>query len=357
MPVWTNQSNGSKDYANFAADIGKAATTGSFQGDYSESCSKNGLVVCPFIKIEELGPSMHSCKLLNCDIDIATWRSMLVACSATGSTVTELCFSNIQVSPQHIADLAIFVKAKAIECLKLDYLTVLGDAEAMYVSLKSVIANATSLQYLSLKGNNLDDRFLHETVTELRNHPCLVCLNLTENSITDEGMTTLFQMLPLAIGLNCISVKNNYITGASIVPGLEGLICGIVVTPEIETELKAIGKIVGDRNKAIRDLNKKRKKEELPELPELTPPGNRVVKGESTLLFNRTIHTIDVSRNSGFDVNDMNVLADVSGKLMSSPPLDEATQCALTLTLHGLSDGDKSFVSNTDFNGLLRFVC
>lgn len=357
--MWTSESNAEKDYINFASEIGKTVSSGSWQNDYEDCCAKHELVPCSFIKTEELGESSHSLKILNAVIDIATWRSMLVACSNTGNTVKELCFSNIQITPKHIEDLSVLLKSSdAITSVKLDYITVAGEREEYSASLTSLITNSPFLQYLSLKGNNIEDSFVAENAVCLRNHTSLVCLSLAENLITDVGMNQLLEILPLAVGLNCISVKRNFVTGASLVPGVENLLCGVVVTPEIETELKAIGKIVADRNKSIKDGNKKRKKEGLPEVVELIAPASRVVKGESTLLVNRSIHTIDVSWNEGFGLNEVNAFADVSGRLMTAPPLDEGTgQIALTLSVCGLGDEAKEVVLGTsNFNGLMNII-
>lgn len=355
--MWTSETNSSKDYSNFAGEIGKIASIGSFQSDYSACCAKQTLVECTFIKTQELGEAYHSVKVLNCIVDVATWRSMLMACSTTGNTVRELCFSNIQITPQHLEDLSVLLKSsESIESVKLDYMTVVGNRESFYSALKSLIANSVSLQYLSLKGNNLDDSFITETKVELRNHTSLICLNLAENALTDVGVTELFDILPLAICLNCISMQNNYFSGASVVSGLEKLLCGVPSSAEIDTELKAIGKIVGDRNKAIKDANKKRKKDGLPELAELVSPASRIVKGDTTLLINRSIHTIDISRNRGFGIDDIRVMVDVSGRLMTAPPLDASTQIGLTLVAHGLSDEEKEILSTAEFNGLITVV-
>jgi hypothetical protein len=353
--MWTSEVNAAKDYASFGAEIGKVASVGTFRGDYTACCTKQELVECTLIKSEEIGEAAHSVKLLNCIVDIATWRAMLVACSTTGNTVKELCFSNVKITPQHIEDLSALLKfSDGIECVKLDYLTVVGDRDSFNVALKSLIANSPSLQYLSLKGNNLDDSFISATKVELRNHTSLTCLNLTENIIADAGVTELFDMLPLAICLNCIALKNNHFSGFTVVRGLENLLCGVPTSPEIDAELKAIGKIIGDKNKAIKDANKKRKKEGLPELSEVASPANRIV--DKTTLLNRSIHTIDISRNGGFGIDDVRAMADVSGRLMTAAPLD-ATSQALTLVAHGLSDEEKEIFSTAAFNGIITVVC
>ena len=56
---------------------------------------------------------------------------------------------------------------------------------------------------------------------------------------------------------------------------------------------------MSDRNKSIKEINKKRKKAGLSDLSELNPPENRIFKidGQSVLI-NKNVTTIDISRNN-----------------------------------------------------------
>ena len=74
------------------------------------------------------------------------------------------------------------------------------------------------------------------------------------------------------------------------------LLFGSEVSSEDDATFKNFAKLVGDKNKGIKDTNKKRKKGGLPDLAEIEAPAERVEKvGEVNMIANRLMKSIDLS--------------------------------------------------------------
>eukprot|EP00602_Paraphysomonas_sp_CaronLab_P007239 CAMPEP_0185035270 /NCGR_PEP_ID=MMETSP1103-20130426/26342_1 /TAXON_ID=36769 /ORGANISM="Paraphysomonas bandaiensis, Strain Caron Lab Isolate" /LENGTH=292 /DNA_ID=CAMNT_0027572275 /DNA_START=283 /DNA_END=1161 /DNA_ORIENTATION=+ len=291
-------------------------------------------------------------------MDIANWRAMMVTCAAPASAILEICLVNVTVTSQHLDDLGMLLKASdGIESLKLEYLEFSGDQDTFISSLKALIASSPGLRYLSLKGNSLSDKFISECRIELRNHASLEALNISDNVVSDEGITQLFEILPLAISLSTLSVKNNVVSINSILSGLDSLLSGTPVTPELEGELKGIVKLVNDRNKAIKDANKKRKKDGLEEFPDVVSPMAKIVKADTAVLYNRSLVYLDFSSSSGISDDKAQELAEkLQVTAAAVPPLDQGTQSALTVVLRGATCALKDALTGANLCGLVSFV-
>jgi len=153
------------------------------------------------------------------------------------------------------------------------------------------------LQYLSLKGNFLNDDFIHQNSKAFSDNLTLKALNMSENLITDIGASELFRIIPLNIALMFLSLKRNFISGDSFA-GLVELVTGRPITGDDDAAMKSMAKTVVDRNKSLKDLNKKRKKSGFPDILEIVLPADRVAKvGGEQVLLNRSFSSFDFSGN------------------------------------------------------------
>lgn len=320
--VWTPTSNTSI-FPSFVNELGKQPTKGSWMEDYHAICQAQHLTPCPFIKIEYLTnfPDYISCKVMNCILDTATWRAILVACSMIGNTTLEIYLHNVEISSSHLDDLLqLFLlnmktNQELFSCLKLDHLSITdGNLQSFYHSFGTLLASSNGLKYLSLIGNQITDEIFQNLLIPIRNHCTLEGINLNHNLLTDQGFLSFLNILPYAIRLNSFSVKFNDLSGHSL-HSLLTLFHGAQYSNEQDSEVKMLNKLVQERNKVIKDLNKKAKKESKDsrgatgggELSEIELITNRIVKQSdaSSLIFNPSLRYIDLSRNRGITSDDL----------------------------------------------------
>jgi len=302
--VWDNEINVANQLGDFKTDIAKeTASLGSWTEDYEQLCKKHGIIPFSFAKFHtDETSNKSSCIVMNCEVDLGNWRAVLLAANCSGTLIHEYRFINLKLTHQHILDFAAALeKSSSCEIVKMEYVVVEGEAEAVEAAWKVFFAAVGSgVAYLSLKGNNIDDEFIINCKTELQGALSLKHLNFAENRISDAGLSAITQLLLLHPYLQHVSLKNNLLTGSTLSESLRGLVFGKVVAPEEEAGMKSMVKSVADRNKQIKDTNKKRKKQGLPELEEIPSPASRVVKVESgeTLIVNRSSLILDISRNT-----------------------------------------------------------
>jgi hypothetical protein len=99
------------------------------------------------------------------------------------------------------------------------------------------------------------------------------------------------------ISLERISLKENALTGENLVM-ISDLSLGMTCSAEDDAGFKAVTKAVGDLMKAVKDANKKRKKENKPEIEEVAVPERVIKMGKSDLfIINKQLKSIDVSYN------------------------------------------------------------
>ena len=114
------------------------------------------------------------------------------------------------------------------------------------------------------------------------------------NNITDEQCEIIFNILRLSPYMKELSISNNDIIGEKSLESLSNLLIGNEFSPEEEAIYKNMTKLVNDKNKNIKDINKGRKKAGKNELIELNVPLERIDNGN---MSNRTIQAIDMSNN------------------------------------------------------------
>jgi len=337
MVVWTTTCNADSILSNFAAELGKDVQSkgGSFKDDFAAVVAANNLVPCPFVSVtggETLGTA---CRIDGCAVDLPTWRAFLLAASTVNSAIVEIDVMNCTLTLQHLQDLAAaLVKIGNLAVLKLDYITIASnagdDASPANLFKPFIWGSAAPVEYLSLKGNNLGDAFCTDPsiLSALSGNFTLQCLSLADNGITDEGAASILKALRLAVSIKCVSLAKNSIRGDAL---FFGAVCDLLAgtgaaSAEDESTWKNASKVIGDRNKALKDINKQRQKAGYAALSDVAPPAERIAKVDGVnAIVNRGITSLDLSFNplEGFSA----FAACVSTlrapcRISTAPPLD-----------------------------------
>ena len=304
MPIWETRTNGDELLSNFISLLEKEVISkGSFQDDYDFYCNQFKIVRCPFIKSNVIDGEVESVKVLNCISDLSSWRAALLACCTVGSKVVEFSIHQSKLTPVHILDLAKAAeKSGMIQIVKLQYLSIDWDAEnkgAYIAAFISLLNDITGIEYLSFKGNKFGDKITQEIIANIGKNFKLKCVNLADNDLTDAGAQGLLQSLRLNTNIKDISLAKNNISGDFINTILGPILLGTEsANGDDEAAVKASTKYVTDRNKQIKDLNKKRKKAGFSELLEYQLPGECITKRDGGLfIFNQSFNSFDISGN------------------------------------------------------------
>jgi hypothetical protein len=289
--MWTSHVNNDDTIGQFTAALDKDVTSkGDFNSDLDNFCSLYNVIKCPFITYEN---NSDTIRIFNAMIDISNWRVMLLAMSTLGTKVKGLFLHNCQLTPQHLSDLTpALVKAGTLKSVKIQYSTFETNA-GLGEALKNFLTDSTQVEYLSLKGCHLGDAAVSSMLASLSTNFKINSLNLSENDLTDEAVAVAIQGLRLLGTFRAISFANNPITSLGVNSFLN-LLVGVPSSPQVDLEIKAQVKLLADKNKAIKDLNKKRKKAGLQEIVEfgLMPECVKVVGG-SSILANTNILAVD----------------------------------------------------------------
>ena len=292
--MWDESINSDTAIANFTGELSKEIVSkGSFELDYTETCTKYGCIPCPFVQVIN-----GVCKVSNCIIDISSWRAMLlVAMTATPTLgISSLMVHNCRLSSQHLHDCATALTDKGMKYIKFDFLELNDESKH---ALNVFLVSEVKVEYLSIRGCGLTDTIITNNLTAIQSNFYLEGLNLSQNEITDVGATSLLSALRSNIALKEISLGKNKITGEGCIDTLAPLLIGSASTKEDDDTNKAIAKALNDFNKKIKDANKKRKKEKLPDLPEQPgPTKERTIKVDGQMtLANRSLTVVDLMQN------------------------------------------------------------
>ncbi len=327
--------------ADFNGELHKDATTvGSFEEDYSTVCSSFNIVPCPFLKIST---DKATCKIMNCAVDLSNWRAMLIAASTVNSVVKEFVFVNCALTKQHIDDLSIALeKLGIIHALRMEFITIVQPTEEDSISIaefwKPLLNGNIHVPYVTLKGCGIDDPCVRDIISVLSENLTIQALNLSDNAITDSGASALFSIVQLISSIKYLVVKNCQITGGeSSLRSLADIFVGKLVSEEHDAIMKNVAKRVVDRNKALKDLNKKRKGK-YPELNDLVAPTERIIKvGDDSLMVHRTIVSIDISHNELMVEPFEDMISYISEKV---EPITVAgiAPCESKIILYGMND-------------------
>jgi hypothetical protein len=279
----------------FAEEMKKSdASSGDFKADYTDMCARLGVTPCPFVAFDA---ALSACKISNCAIDIPAWRVAMLACGLVNSPARSVVAHHCSLRRQHILDLIVMLEKRvALDAVKLDNTDWGPEAAEADSILSPLLATTAAVSYISLRYNGLGDAFIAANAGPLSQNLFLRYLNLSNNAITDEGLQQLITLvLRRSLSLQKISLKSNAIEGSGLGLLLD-MTFGSVATPEEDTAFKAISKAAGDKNKQIKEINKKRKKNNESEFNEVEIPERIVKVGKTDLqLINKTVKEIDLS--------------------------------------------------------------
>ncbi|RYH20593.1 hypothetical protein EON65_23010 [archaeon] len=301
--LWNSRINPDQAIESFTAALDKDnATKGNVVDDYMAIADSYHLTTCPHVtcfpgKIE----NTETVRLANVDLDLSNWRSLLLACCVINSKVTEIYLHNCNLSSQHIVDLAAALsKIGTIKTLRLQYID-FGITEANEAKLgeamKSLLADSTGLSYVSITHCALPDAIGQTIASTLSRNFVLVGLNLSFNGFTDATLAQVVGSLRLTTNVKYLCLRGNGVDGSSL-SGLLSQCLGSETNAADDATIKANAKALGDKNKAIKDNNKKRKKAghvELPELPALPEVVSKV--GGKTVVVNQSLNMLDLGEN------------------------------------------------------------
>ncbi len=300
---------------------------GSYLDDYQEYCKLTGVIPLPntYFKAyssREGESKSNVLRVANCVIDNSNWKCLLLAACTIGSTIDCIVTHNLSLNPQHITDLiAVVEKIGQLTSLTLEYMSMnevffsterveevpfnySNETIALQDSLLGLFSNNNfQIQYLSLKGNKLGDSFISKLQTLLASNLAIYSLNLCDNFLTNTGILALFAALRLNPYIKSLSIAKNlydYVPASGetseLMTALTMLYNGSAASNDDDNHFKNINKLITDRNKAIKEVNKKRKKANQIEFNELLTPDNRIFKIDgNNVLVNKYIDNIDLS--------------------------------------------------------------
>ena len=293
--MWEGNLNSDAAVSTFTEDLSKHIGTGSFETDYGDLCTKYNITPCPYVSFIEGTIVIH-----DCIIDLSSWRCVLIASCAPAIGLLGLKLHNCELSGQHLVDLAFMLTRSdaALQMLKLEYLTFQNNSGDWLAALGALFASEMKIEYLSLRGLALNDEIILRNTTLLGTNFYMKCLNLSDNKITDVGATELMRILRFNVSLRQVSFAKNLITGVGCMDTLVSILAGSPASSEDDSAARAIVKGFGDMNRKIKDINKRRKKDKLTDIPELRPSKERNLRidGGPTVV-NRLINTIDFMKN------------------------------------------------------------
>jgi hypothetical protein len=362
--MWTSESNTDNNFDSFSSSVGSAESSGNWREDYKKCCENNKIEACPFFKVAEVESVTTSCKLINTDVDLASWRAMIVASGMKNTTIKEIVCHNVRLKKQHLVDLVFLMKLPdVIVSLKLDYIDFVSEGEGeeattLAGALLPLLVEGGQLKSLSLKGCGLDKVFTSSFGDILISMTCLEGINLAENNIDDESLSDVFAAFPYCVCLRQISLKKNPITGRGLQGGIQDLVQGRPVGATGEASMKNLQKVVADKNKAIQAANKSRKKAGQEELRELPAPADRVisVSGEDNKVLNKIIELLDFSYCC-FEVGAMTeFVAAAALACQGGRDSPEGTR-PLSIQVRGVDKEVASALVTEGFSGILVVQC
>lgn len=307
--MWSYESNPSNLIDNFSSALDvDVPSRGGWSEDFSAVCSKYKIPVpCPYIKAVTSGSGsdmQQRIRIINAMVDLSSWRAMLLAACCVGSKVKEISVHNCHIEPVFLQDLATALrKLGTCPILRLHYMQM--DFSKSYKEFQSafvaLLSDLTCVEHLSLKGNRLSDDFVTPLITAVAENFKLTTLNLSENDLTDVTAAQLLRSLRFSTTLKRISLCSTLVDG-SCLSALSSVLVGTDVSADDEAKLKLISKQVVDKNKAIKELNKKRKKSGSPDVVEVAPSLDCCVKRDGKVVaINRSLAALDLSRNPLLD--------------------------------------------------------
>ena len=142
----------------------------------------------------------------------------------------------------------------------------------------------------------LSDDFLSSVTPAISNNYRLKALNLSKNDFTDAAVNNFFIALRHGNSLQDVSFQGCGLKGSFLSTS-----CGLLISGKLEATAedgkvaKELAKVVGDKNKAIKALNGKRKKAGFTtEISDIVAPPSFVT---GNTILNRSVASINLSYN------------------------------------------------------------
>lgn len=319
--MWNHTANMDSMINNFKDELNvhsrNSPVEGSWELNYRGVCDKLNTTGCPFFIAEK-----SNLRIQNCIVDLSSWRCMLLALPVSIPNITEISLHNCKLSPQHIVDLVctLIQSEKGPKLLRLEYLHFENDDDRAecFRAMDPLFTSDVKLEFLSLRGNSLTDDFVIRNAPSLQPNINLKVLNLSCNEISDLGAASIFKSLRVNMTLKELSVAKNKITGYQSFETFSLLLLGSIFTSEDESVMKTMTRLLTETNKKIKEVNKKRRKSNLPDCPDFIVPKrdpSQKINGQS-IICNRSLIALDMSYNplnSSFITSSLDNLKDKVG--------------------------------------------
>jgi hypothetical protein len=318
--MWDSICNSDGLVANFAGELAKdVASKGSFRDDYLSTCLQYKITPCPYF-----ASTAQSVRLSNCIVDLSSFRACLLAMSTINSTIIEFSVHSATLQPQMLLELSTTLEKMAtLKVVKLEYLACGPDSfQPLCDSMKSLMGSNLCLDYLSLRGNKFGDGVGALFEPALSTNLCIKSVNLSDNAMTDIGAATVLQnlrrntsLLELSLARNCISFEPSDILYDQFL----SLLFGSASTSDDDAYFKALPKLIADRNKQLKDINKKRKKAGYTEIEDVATPAEAILKiGGQPRVVNRVLAFLDVSNNPQISSTTISALNAAATPMMAA---------------------------------------
>lgn len=293
---------------------------GSFNEDYESFALEFGVTRCHLVKgftidngesENEKKPEM--CRVTNALIDISSWRCMLLALSTVGSKVIELDIHSCKLSSQHLNDMrAALERLATCKILRMQYIVNSDTSDEGFSDVcKTLLSDTLNVEYFSFVGSSLSDDFLNNMTPAISGNYRLKALNLSKNNFSDEAVKNFFIALRHNNNLQEISFQKCGLNGSFLSNSCGSLMSGkFEATADDGKVAKDLAKIIGEKNKAIKALNGKRKKAGFQtDIAEIDATPSFVTGNTIT---NRSISTIDISYNPLEEVEVDNFISKIA---------------------------------------------
>jgi hypothetical protein len=351
--MWSADANDSKCLEGYSSLVDKDQTSkGDFLKDYDSNCTSNGIIKCPYITSYSVGDK-EAIRVANGIIDLPSWRAMLLSLASIGSKVTELQIHSCTLSSQHLQDLGKAMnKHGLLKSLRIQYSEIFSpqdDIAAKIAAIRALLSDAANVEYISLKAVDLSDEIVKGIASAFTENFRLTGLNLSGNNLSDETCSTLLTSIRCNPNYKAVNLSNNNTDGTATAFAIINQYIGSVATGSEDGIIKANTKTLTEKNKAIKDLNKKRKKAGQPEFAEYPalPEFAKQIDGKSWF-FNRGMECIDLTSSPFSDP----VLTDMM-KLLDTLPVSLVEESKLKLVF---SSGSTSTTELGKYQNLIEFL-
>jgi hypothetical protein len=299
--MWTESVNSPNLSQSFNASLEKdTASRGSFEEDFQVFCTSFNIIRCPYIRTQTIDNG-EKLVIMNTILDLCNWRAALLACATINSKIKEIYLHGCQLTPQHITDLAITLNRSAnITAVTLQYVdndfqdpTTISSWSDSFTQL---VNETTCIEYLCLKGNRLSDDILLKLVPIITSNLRLNVLNLSDNTLTLRSILPFLMELKYSYVLRGLSLANNLIDDYQCIKYLFDWNGGVILDGSEDAKIKSLTKGVADKNKGLKDINKKRKKAGLKEFEEFPSLPDFIKSMDGTKMFvNQSLKFFDIS--------------------------------------------------------------